>query len=111
MRAQRPGATVAWFAGALLVLAAHAAFLGLVVRPDTGDRVLHYTTVFGIDLVGPGIRLWYTPAVGLIALVLNLAGFALLRRSPVARLIGPATFAVECVFAIATLAVVRQTLV
>lgn len=105
-----PTPVVALYGAAAVILAAHAALLAYLVRPTAEPRVLHYTTVFGIDLVGAGTRLYLLPAVGLAALALNAALAFVLRANRVAPLLAAATLAVELALAAATLAVTRQTL-
>lgn len=101
--------TAGWFAFAGLVLAAHVALLAFVVRPGPEVRVLHYTTAFGIDLLGAGTRLWLLPAFGGAVLVVNGAVSATLRRSSIVlRLVPVGTVVVEAALVVATLAVVRH---
>jgi hypothetical protein len=110
MRGLLPTPVVAVYGAATVLLAAHAALLAYLVRPTAEPRVLHYTTVFGIDLVGAGTRLYLLPGVGLAALVLNAVLAAVLRSDRVAQLLAAATLGVELALAAATLAIARQTL-
>lgn len=98
---------VLFFAASAAVVASHAAFLAFVVRPGAEDRTLHYTTVFGIDLVGAGYRLYLLPGVGLAALLANAVIALVLRRDRVAPVLAASTLVLEVALTVATLAVTR----
>jgi hypothetical protein len=99
-----------WDAASVAVLFAHTALLVLVVHPSAAPRVLHYTTVFGIDLIGAGTRLYLLPAVGFVVLVMNRILGRILRSDASASLVPLGSLVVQLSLATATLSVVRINL-
>lgn len=48
------------------------AWLYFFIRPAGDNQVLHYNVYFGIDQLGPGIKLYLLPIFGLIVIGVNL---------------------------------------
>jgi len=47
-------------------------WLIVYIKPTGESHVLHYNIYFGIDQIGPGIKLFLFPLFGLIILVINI---------------------------------------
>jgi len=58
-------------------------WLGIHIRPHLGDVFLHYTILFGVDLIGPWYAVFSLPLTGLLILLLNgMLGWLLFRKDP-----------------------------
>ena len=56
-------------------------YLAFNIHPKTEPIFLHYTALFGVDLVGAWYRLYFLPLGGLIIILLNfLLGWRLYQR-------------------------------
>lgn len=51
------------------------------IRPQENNIFLHYTALFGVDLIGPWQQVFYLPLVGLCIMLVNaFVGWMLFRE-------------------------------
>lgn len=51
------------------------------IRPQDEHIFLHYTALFGVDLIGPWYKIFFLPLVGLILLITNIfIGWIIFRK-------------------------------